>query len=242
MTILRSLLLTYGLLTSVSLGQITVPPETPDRHPIIASVQAALIPEDADVTGPGWILPKGVRTLPDSSRYDTTIPIWADPGDYVISFEVLWIHFSPLTFTDGSGKEITIQQYLGHDSIKELATFKVLGKVVEPKPDPDDPVDPVDPKGLNQAIYLYERDEGGISTDVRRALSEINAEGEIIARPLERNETDGDGNVSERYAVAYEAGMKFQRPCLILVFDDDKTKVLTVETYEDIMKAVKDND
>jgi len=220
------------LLASTAFGQIDVPPETPDRHPIIASVNMA-IPEEADVQGPGWILPDGVRGIPCGQ---TAVYLWADPGEHQIGYKVFWIHITEFTFTDGAGKEITIKQYMGHGYVEESAIFTVIGEQPKPNPKPDDPPPNTTP---DQAVYIYEKDDGAIPAGVLGALAELNEGGKIQAVPFEMNQRDGDGDVPERYAVAYAASLKFQRPCLVLV-SGDKTRVVSVESYEDVKKAVND--
>ena len=204
---------------ATSNAQIIVPAVNERDEPIEATYVADSIPEGASVI-PEWKATEGVH-------FREPVPgklcIWAKPGEHEISVTLDWILIDWDNRTFERGRPTLRGQ------------FTVKGK----PDDPDDPDDP-DPNELDQAIYLYEKDEGPIPPGVMAALAKANeeSEGELIAVPFEEDQRDGDGDVPERYAVAYEAGMKFKRPCLVLV-SGDVAKVVTVTTYDDVMRAIK---
>ena len=139
------------------LGQIQVPKETEDRHPVIATIQAR-IPDKATIEGPGWRASEGVRFV-EVDRY--TIHIWADPGEHQLTYKVMWVWFEDFTFTDGSGKSITIKQYMGHGYVEEKADFKILGEVTPPpQPDPvpptPNPTPPPNPDPTPSPVSKYQ--------------------------------------------------------------------------------------
>lgn len=138
----RLLFILALLLPSTAWGQIDVPPSTEPYRVLTASVKAS-VPEGATFSG-GWTASEGVSFL----QHDATTIHWtATPGEHSLSYSGLWLHVIPVTFTDGTGKEITIQSYLGHGSVNESATFTVVGGA-EPEPPKPDPPNPAGPKRL----------------------------------------------------------------------------------------------
>jgi len=203
---------------ATSQAQIIIPITNQPYKPIEATYVTDSIPEGASII-PEWNATEGVQ-------FREPVPgqlfIWAKPGKHEISVTLDWILIDWDKKTFERGRPTLRGQF-----------------TVEGKPDdPDDPDDP-DPEQIDQAIYLYEKDDGPIPPGVMAALSKANeeSEGEIIAVPFEEDQRDGDGDVPERYAVAYKAGMQFKRPCLVLV-SGKATKVVTVETYDDVMRAI----
>jgi hypothetical protein len=115
-----------------------------------------VIPEGAEIRGPGWIPPDAakVRVLPTDSA---TLHIWADPGTYTLRYKIMWVSFRARTFKDGDGNEITINEYIGSDYVEESAEFRVLGTV-----DPPDPPDPPDPNinGPYEIMMFWNKNTG----------------------------------------------------------------------------------
>jgi len=145
-------LLAACLLASVAYAQIDVPPESTPYSPISASVKTTM-PDGAIMSG-GWTVGDGVQYL---KCQDGIIHIWAIPGDHKLKYSGYWVHTEAVTFTDGSGKEITIQSFLGSGFVSEEAGFKVLGDP-PPGPDPDDPPGPT-PGGKYQIVYFLKAEE-----------------------------------------------------------------------------------
>ena len=225
---MRLIVLLSTLLASVAFGQINVPPETLDRHPIVASIDM-VIPEGADVQGPGWILPDGVRGIPCDR---TTMHLWTDPGEHKIGYKIFWIHITEFTFTDGAGKEITIKQYMGHGYVEESATFVVLGE--KPKPKPDDPPDPV----ASRVTYVYEKDVNPVPPAVAAALNELNANG-WTASEFEEDTRDGTGQVPDQYAVALREAQAKGLPALVVETPSGVVVVSNPKTRADVIDAVQ---
>ena len=134
----KLLFLLAFMLHSTALGQIVTPAEVEPYRVSTATVKAS-VPEGATFSG-GWVASEGVSFLSHSAD---TIHWTAPPGEHSLSYSGFWLHVVPVTFTDGSGKEITIQSYLGHGSVNESATFTVVGGADPvPKPDPPKPAGP----------------------------------------------------------------------------------------------------
>lgn len=127
---------------ATALGQIEVAPETKEYVPIPVTLKTA-VPEGATVDGPGLIWPAGVNVYEVGPN---SFVVCAPPGEYTIEYRIEWLHVVPVTFVDGSGKEITIQSYLGSGKPNWKATFKVLGG--EPPVPPPPPPVPGDKWGL----------------------------------------------------------------------------------------------
>ena len=134
----KLLFLLAFMLHSTALGQIVTPAEVEPYRVSTATVKAS-VPEGATFSG-GWVASEGVSFLSHSAD---TIHWTAPPGEHSLSYSGFWLHVVPVTFTDGSGKEITIQSYLGHGSVSESATFTVVGGADPvPKPEPPNPAGP----------------------------------------------------------------------------------------------------
>lgn len=143
------------LVASLGLAQITVPAETPDRHPIVAELNAT-IPEGATIQGPQWVIPDSVRVIECGP---TVLHIWAEPGEHSIAFRAIWLNTKPFTFVDGEGNSRTITEFLGFGQIDEQATFRVLG-APQPDPDPEPEPDPTPPPpGPRWLIWVEESSE-----------------------------------------------------------------------------------
>ena len=65
------------------------------------------------------------------------------------------------------------------------------------------------------AIYIYEKDQGGIPAAVSAALSKLNATG-LRATTFEEDTVDGSGSVPEQYRVPLEAAQKAGLPALVV--------------------------
>lgn len=111
------------MLGAVAHAQIEVAPESPVYTPIPVSV-VSTVPDGAKVEGPGWVWPEGVNKVEIGPN---KFIVCAPPGEYVLEYHLEWLHIVPVTFIDGSGKEITIQSYLGSGKLNYTAKFKVVG-------------------------------------------------------------------------------------------------------------------
>ncbi len=145
-------LLLILLMASPAWGQLTVTQQAEVGEPILATIDT-MVPEGADTNGPGWVLDAGTSMLPSSKPGE--FHIWATPGKHVIRFKLHWLHTEAVTFTDGAGKEITIQSFLGHGDYDESAEFVVGEAGPDPGPDPPTPV----PGGPYQIMMFYAADQ-----------------------------------------------------------------------------------
>jgi len=129
------LVIVAGILAVTSYGQIVVADETPDRTPIPISIIAA-IPDGAQIDGPGWIIPGGLRTV-ECQNSPRHIVAAGEPGEYEIKYQARWIHLGQkITVVDVNGVEQTFIPFLGSGTVNETATFKITG---EPNPNPPTP-------------------------------------------------------------------------------------------------------
>lgn len=159
--------LLFSLITATALGQITVPAESKEHTPIPVTLKA-MVPDGAQIkSGAGLVWPDGVNKLEVGPGQWV---VCAPPGEYTITYKVSWLHIQPVTFIDGSGKEITIQSYLGSGDIDEKATFKVLGG--EPPVPPPPPPHP--PGGPYQVVLFYSPDQlDNLTADQREILNSM---------------------------------------------------------------------
>lgn len=138
------------LLSAAAYAQIEVAPETPVYTPIPVSV-ISTVPDGAKVDGPGWVWPEGVNKIEIGPN---KFIVCAPPGEYTIEYHLEWLHIVPVTFIDGSGKEITIQSYLGSGKTNYTAKFKVVGGTPPVPPPPPPP-----PPGERRAVILMESEQ-----------------------------------------------------------------------------------
>ncbi|MBN1855308.1 MAG: hypothetical protein JW829_21435, partial [Pirellulales bacterium] len=197
-TILIAILLS-GFIGSLCHAQINVPAESKEYVPIPVTVKTD-IPDGARLRGPGWVIPENLNAYECSPAL---IIVCGPPGEYVIGYRIQWLHIEPVTFTDGNGKEITIQSYLGDGEYDTEAKFKILGPN---QPNPPQP--PVDPTWRIMLFY-----DGGqldnLPAGQRSILTSLAIRQKLIARGhnlLEVLEAGGlGGSVPPRYAPWFAA-------------------------------------
>ena len=142
-----------ALLAILLFSQINVPEETTPFSPITATVETDM-PDGASLTG-GWQTGDGVQHIPCDNG---SIHIWAIPGSHTLRYSGYWVHTEAVTFTDGRGKEITIQSFLGSGVVDEEAGFKVLGDSPKP-PDPPQPGPNPGPDQKYQIVFFLDADK-----------------------------------------------------------------------------------
>ncbi len=65
------------------------------------------------------------------------------------------------------------------------------------------------------AVYVYEKDDGGVPAYVTVAVNRLNRERKVVATLLEDDTTDGDGDVPEQYRSALDAARKAGLPAVV---------------------------
>lgn len=65
------------------------------------------------------------------------------------------------------------------------------------------------------AVYVYEKDAGGVPPFVAVAVNRLNRERKVVATLLEDDTTDGDGDVPEQYRSALDAARKAGLPAVV---------------------------
>lgn len=65
------------------------------------------------------------------------------------------------------------------------------------------------------AVYVYEKDDGGVPPFVTVAINKLNRERKVVATLLEDDTTDGDGDVPEQYQAALDAARKAGLPAVV---------------------------
>jgi hypothetical protein len=214
------------------IGQVTILPDTTveDRSPISASISTA-VPDGAEITGQGWILPEGVRTWDNVTTKDVRIPLWADPGQHKIRYKIFWIKLDDFTFVDGNGEEQTITQYIGHGYLDEEVVLTVKGE--KPPPDPPKP-------SATRVTYVYEKDQTAIPPEVAAALNELNLKG-WTASEFEEDTRDGEGQVPDQYVKALTLATEKGLPALVVETPNGEVVVHNPKTRKDVIDAVTRN-
>jgi len=119
--------LAFLVLSGPLWAQIKIAPEHKDRAKIVASIGQS-IPDGAEVKGPGFRCVGAQLWQPPGSNQ---VAIWAAPGEYLLTYEVMWIQVQ----ANDQGEIVLV----GWDWVKEEAPFTVTGKVDPPDPPPPPP-------------------------------------------------------------------------------------------------------
>ena len=65
------------------------------------------------------------------------------------------------------------------------------------------------------AVYVYEKDDGGVPPFVTVAVNRLNRERKVVATLLEDDTTDGTGDVPDQYQAALDAARKAGLPAVV---------------------------
>ena len=65
------------------------------------------------------------------------------------------------------------------------------------------------------AVYVYEKDDGGVPPFVTVAVNRLNRERKVVATLLEADTTDGTGDVPEQYQAVLDAARKAGLPAVV---------------------------
>ncbi len=65
------------------------------------------------------------------------------------------------------------------------------------------------------AVYVYEKDDGGVPPFVTVAINKLNRERKVVATLLEADTTDGTGDVPDQYQAALDAARKAGLPVVV---------------------------
>jgi hypothetical protein len=65
------------------------------------------------------------------------------------------------------------------------------------------------------AVYVYEKDAGGVPPFVTVAVNRLNRDRKVVATLLEDDTTDGNGDVPEQYRAALDAARKAGLPAIV---------------------------
>lgn len=198
------------LLSAAAYAQIEVAPETPVYTPIPISVTST-VPDGAKVDGPGWVWPEGVNKIEVGPN---KFIVCAPPGEYTIEYHLEWLHIVPVTFIDGSGKEITIQSYLGSGKTNYTAKFKVLGGT--PPVPPPDPV----PPGNRTAVILMESEQ---RTPAEALLYQQLA---LELKPPKLQILDDDQPSAQKYLPLLPSSMSTVRPVMLVMVGETVARVV----------------
>lgn len=135
--------------SSLARGQISVPAETPDHVPIVATLSAPL-PEGAQVRGT-WAVTDGDFLPVDHN----TVHIWAPPGKHIVTARGVYV-VTRLVNLPGESEPVPI--LLDFGQYEYTAEFSVAG---------GPPVPPPPPPGQRWAVIV---DETSLATPQNRNL------------------------------------------------------------------------
>jgi hypothetical protein len=94
------------------------------------------------------------------------------------------------------------------------------------------------PAEVDRVVGVFDHNGKRHSPDVRRAISDIEANG-IKADFYEVGGTDGNGVVAEEYKLAEAAAVKHGMPCVVVMAGGQVLRVVTADTKEAVMEAVR---
>ena len=96
----------------------------------------------------------------------------------------------------------------------------------------------VAPVEVDRVVGVFDHNGKRHSSDVRAAISAIEASG-IKADFYEVGGTDGTGVVAEEYKLAEAAAVKHGMPCVVVMAGGQVLRVVTADTKEAVMEAVR---
>lgn len=90
------------------------------------------------------------------------------------------------------------------------------------------------------AVYVYEKDAGGVPPGVTVGLERLNRERQIVANLLEADTTNGTGQVPAQFRAALAAAKIRGLPCLVVLSGSAIVSVVPAPTTaEQIVGAVQ---
>jgi hypothetical protein len=106
------------------------------------------------------------------------------------------------------------------------------------RPDPVVKV-PAVPGPATSATYVYEKDATAVPVGVSVGIDKLNRERKIVATLLERDTTDGDGDIPDQYRPALEAARAKGLPALVVLSGSTVLSIVKdPKTAEEIARAV----
>ncbi len=113
----------------------------------------------------------------------------------------------------------------------------VVGSKCDFTPSPKPPV--VVTTAPDAAVYVYEKDDTAIPSEVKAAMSKLNSDG-LTASFYEDDTPDGSGDVPEQFKAALEAARKAGLPALVVLGKGEVLKVVKEPKSEaQVLEAVK---
>lgn len=89
------------------------------------------------------------------------------------------------------------------------------------------------------AVYVYEKDQGGIPTAVLAGMNRVNREKGILATAFEEDSTDGS-ETPEQYKLPLAEAQKAGLPAFVVMAGDKAKKVVKApKTADEIWEAVQ---
>lgn len=88
------------------------------------------------------------------------------------------------------------------------------------------------------AVYIYEKDSGGIPSGVAVGIDKLNRQG-LLATNFEDDTTDGDGDVPDQYKVPLAAAREAGLPALVVMGGGEVLRVVKVTGEADTLEAVR---
>jgi hypothetical protein len=92
----------------------------------------------------------------------------------------------------------------------------VAGSKCDFTPDPKPPVVVVEPVKPDRVVYVYEKDDTAVPSEVMVALDKLNRAG-IEATDIDEDIVDGNGEVPDQYKVAIDAARLAGLPAFVLL-------------------------
>lgn len=136
--------------------------------------------------------------------------------------------------------------YSGNDDggVDREVTVIIGAPPPEPPPGPNPPGPPsppvVDPAlKPTAAVYVYEKDSGGVPSPVMTGLNRLNREKKLLSTAFEEDSPNGSGEVPKQYKAAVAAARESGLPALVVTAGDKVLKVIKApKTEAAVMEAV----
>lgn len=109
-----------------------------------------------------------------------------------------------------------------------------LKNIITVKPKPNKPSE------ITSVVYVYEKDDGAIPSEIHTAIEKLNREKNILASLFEQDTIDGNGQTPLQYKKALEAAKIKGVPSLVVISGSNVVTVFkNPKTEKEVLEAIQ---
>ena len=133
--------------------------------------------------------------------------------------------------------EITYVNWESREFRSESRVYVLQFRRPPPDEDPDDPTPDPDRKPI-RVTYIHERRDQIVPRRIQAALQKLNQQG-MQATAIDKDATDGTGEVPEQYTKSMDAAISKGLPALVVEYSDGSLAVSKPQSEQDVLEAVQ---